>query len=191
MSSNQPTLFGAYEWGQTTGDAPTLFASGFVPQTYSLSLSETVADTDAELFSTIKVLNETVTLTESQAKTLRHLLADSVTPSVAIMNTLTKVLAESASITDNGTLVFTVKNLTDFLVLKEWIAIRLTKNINWVNPIANANTVDTLWARSNGGPVLWAGKNVLFGGVKPTSSWTRGTRGPSVWTNSDGAKYNY
>lgn len=182
MSSNQPTIFGGYEWARQN-NIGSLWANSFVPQTYSLTLADSMSETDAELFSTIKVLADTVTLTEAQAKTLSHAFSDSVTASSAIAKTLTKVFSESASVSDSS-LTFTIKSLTDFLVLKEWISIRLTKALVWTNPTANANLHDTLW-----GKYLFATQ--LFGGVKPASTWNRGTRGPSVWTNTDGSKYNY
>lgn len=181
MSTARPTLFGAREFG---GDGTaTLFAQGFVPQTYSLSLSESLTGTEAEIFSTTKVLADTVTISVADAKTLSHALSDSVTPSSALTKTLTKVFMESASVSD-GSLVFTIKNLTDFLILKEWISIRLAKALVWTNPSVNANLHDTLWGKYTFG-------SQLFGGVKPASSWNKGTRGPNVWTNTDGSKYNY
>lgn len=185
MSTSQPSLFGAYPWATGSGVAPSLFAEGFVPQSYSLTLSDAVTDTDAEIFSSTKVLAETVTISEATAKTLSHSLADSVTPSVAIAKTLQKVFAETGSVTDSGVIVFTIKHLSDFLILKEWISIRLTKSLVWTNPSVNANLHDTLWGKYTFG-------SQLFGGVKPASTWNEGTqRRPSVWTNSDGAKYNY
>lgn len=184
MSSSQPTLFGAYPWATGAGIAPVLFAEGFVPQAYSLTLAESMSETDAELFSTVKALNDTVTLSESQAKTLSHAFSDTLTASSAIANTLTKVLMESASVSDS-TVKFTIKDLTDFLILKEWISIRLTKALVWTNPSVNANLHDTLW-----GKYLFGTQ--LFGGVKPVSTWNAGpTKQPSVWTNTDGSKFNY
>lgn len=183
MSTARPSLFGALRFGGDSSSA-TLFAESFIPQTYSLSLSESITGAEAEIFSTTKVLSDTVTLSVAAAKTLSHSLSDSVTPSVAIAKTLQKVFMESGNVTDNGTLIFTIKTLSDFLILKEWISIRLTKALIWTNPSVNANLHDFLFGKYTFG-------SQLFGGVKPSSSWTKGARGPNVWTNTDGSKYNY
>lgn len=182
MSTARPTIFGGLRFGGDSSSA-TLFAESFIPQTYSLSLSETITDTDAEIFKGSKVLSDTMTLSESQIKSLTKVLSDSVTASSALKKTLSKVLSDSGSVTD-GSLVFTIKRLSDFLILKEWISIRLTKSLIWTNPSVNANLHDTLWGTYQFG-------TQLFGGVKPSSSWTKGTRRQIPWTNSDGSKYNY
>lgn len=185
MSSNQPTLFGAYPWADGSTSSPTLWGSGYVPQTFSVPLSDAVSGSEAELFRTTKPLAESMALTEAQIKTLTKALADSETMSESVAKSLNKVLAETGSVTDANVVFFTVKDLSDFLVLKEWISIRLNKQINWVNPSTNANIFDTLWGKYKFG-------TVLFGGLKPLASWSRGpsSRQPSVWTNANGHKYN-
>lgn len=183
MSTARPTVFGGLLFGGDNSSA-TLFAESFIPQTYSLNLSESLTGTESELFSATKVLNDTITISVADAKVLSHALSDSITASSAIAKTLQKVFADSASISA-GSLVFTIKRLADFLVLKEWISIRLTKSLVWTNPSANANLHDTLWGKYRFG-------TQLFGGVKPVSTWNAGpTKQPSVWTNTDGSKFNY
>lgn len=184
MSSNQPTLFGAFPWAVGTSIAPVLYATGYVPQTFSVSLADSVSGSEAELFQTTKPLADSLTLTEAQVKTITKVLADSETMSEATVKTLTKVLQESST-TSDGMVFMTIKNLQDFLVLKEWISIRLNKQITWVNPSTNANIFDTLWGKYQFG-------RVLFGGLKPLASWAKGptSRQQSVWTNANGHKYN-
>lgn len=183
MSTNQPTLFGAYPWADGSASSPTLFGSGYIPQTFSVTLTETVTGSEAELFSTIKRLAETVTLTEAQVKTITRLLADSATPSDALVKTVSKMFADASTVTDANAVVMTIKTLSDFLVLKEWISIRLDKSITWINPATNANIFDTLWGKYKFG-------SVVFGGLKPLASWTTGTRRQENWTNENGHKYN-
>lgn len=186
MSSNQPTLFGAYPWADGSTSAPTLFGSGYIPQTYSVPLDETITDTEAELFSTTKVLSDTVPLTEAQVMAITKILADSETVTEAVAKTVQKIFAETGTVTESA-VIFTIKDFQDFLVLKEWISIRLNKQITWVNPSTNANVFDTLY-----GEHVWGGRNVLWGGLKPLASWSRGStsRRPSVFTNDNGHKYN-
>jgi hypothetical protein len=184
MSANQPTLFGAYPWADGSTSAPTLYGSGYTPQTYSVALDDAVTDTEAELFSTTKVLSDSATLTEAQVMAITQVLADSETVTEAVAMTVQKVFAETGTIIDSN-VVFTIKDLQDFLILKEWISIRLNKSITWVNPSTNANVFDTLWGKYQFG-------RVLFGGLKPLASWSRGStsRRPSVFTNENGHKYN-
>jgi len=80
--------------------------------------------------------------------------------------------------------------LMDFLLVKEWVSIQLSKAIIWVNPEQNANTVDSLYARSSVGPVVYGGKNILYGGLKPQAFWTPGIKRMENWTQTDGHKYN-
>jgi hypothetical protein len=185
MSSSQPTLYGAYPYAVGSASSPTLYGSGYVPQTFSVSLSDAVAGTEADIVNMNIPLSESMTLTEAQVKTVTRLLADSETVTDAVAKTIEKVLSESSSITDSGVVVMTIKDLQDFLVLKEWISIRLNKQITWTNPSTNANIFDTLYGRYKYG-------SVLFGGLKPLASWSRGPIGaqPSVWTNANGHKYN-
>lgn len=207
MSSPQPSLFGAYPWAVGASISPVLYASGYVPQTFSVTLSDSVTGTEADLVNITKALSESVTLSEAQIATIIKILADSSTVSDStVVKTIEKVLTETVSVGDQKTIFFTIKQLSDFLVLKEWISIRLNKQITWVNPPAdttswlagsaapaatwanpstNANIFDTLW-----GKYTYGGRNVLWGGLKPLASWSKGTRGQSPWTNEDGHKYN-
>lgn len=129
MALSQPTCFGTYPWAVGSGISPVLFGGGLIPQSYSLSLTDSVAEIDAQLFSSTKTLN-------------------------------------------------------DFLILKEWLSVHHIKALVWSNPVVNANLHDFLFGKYTFG-------SQLFGGVKPSSSWTKGSRGPNVWTNTDGSKYNY
>lgn len=95
---------------------------------------------------------------------------------------ITLTLAESMSEVDSD-IFQTVKVLTDFLTLKEWISIQHTKAIVWTNASVNANLHDTLWGKYQFG-------SQLFGGVKPVSTWNKGVKGAIPWTNTDGSKYN-
>lgn len=182
MSTNQPTLFGAYPWADGSTSAPTLFGSGYTPQTFSVDLADSVAGTEEEIFSTTKPLDDAVALTEAQVFEITQVLADSTTSTDAIANTLQKVLADSGTLSE-AAVIFTVKDLSDFLILKEWISIRLNKSITWINPSVNANTFDTLYGKYKFGTVLW-------GGLKPQASWAIGSRRQIPWTNVNGYKYN-
>lgn len=75
------------------------------------------------------------------------------------------------------------KALSDFLLLKEWLSVRMGRQIVWINPSENANIFDSLWGRYLYG-------SVLFGGLKPLASWASASRGRITWTNTNGFKYN-
>jgi len=125
MAFNRPSLFGACLFAGDSA-ASSLYATGYLPQTISAGLSDSIAGSDA------------------------------------------------------GTIAMTAA-LADFLVIKEWLAVNLSRATVWVNPGANENTFDSLFGKYMYG-------RVPFGGVTPTSTWTAGAKRTENWTQSDGHK---
>lgn len=181
MSTNLPIPYATYTY------ASELYANSFVGETFVATLSDSITGTEADVIQAIKALAESLALSDSDIKKITKVLSDSTTITDAISKLPRKSFSDALVTADSTVTISTIKSLLDFLVIKEWIAIDLEKNITWVQPGGNENIFDTLY-----GKYLY-GRNsgiTLYGGARPTANWGLGQKRSEEWTNVNGHKYN-
>lgn len=189
MATTVPTTYGTYEYAKNPTGAPgNLYAGSFAPQTLTLTLSDSMTLSDADIINAIKVLLDSITMTDSIRKSVSMIFADSLTMTDVLLKLSEKSFTDQLSMTESMTFQPT-KVLTDFIILKEWISINLLKATLWINPAANENSYDTLYGAGTYGPTLYGAR--LYGGRRGnTNNWGLGQKRQEAWTNVDGHKYN-
>lgn len=95
-------------------------------------LSDALSVSDAKLISTIKALIETLILSESLVKTvLLNTFSETLTTAETFAIIFYRTLLDALSILDSQIIFTATKGLTEFILLKEWISIRLQKADPW------------------------------------------------------------
>lgn len=152
-------------------------------------LFDSITITDTMTIRALKGLNESLVMSDSISFAVAKAFSESLTLTEVFRKLASKSFAETISMTDIPVTFRATKVLVDFLIIKEWISLRLLKNILWINPSANENSYDTLYGRGTYGPTLYGAR--LYGGRRGnTGNWGLGQKRQEAWTNVDGHKYN-
>jgi hypothetical protein len=155
MFTNQPTLYGTYVYANRIGGVTAnLYAYGLTPPI--LSLSDSVTNTDTKPVTVTKPLTiELLTLTDS------------------FVNRPNKVLAEALNTQDSTLSIFTVKAITDILLLQDWLSMRLRPANIWrnSNQLSGSVTVARSAIPTLYGTVMYESASLYLG--RPTTTVTR------------------
>jgi len=155
----------------------------------SHALSDSFGMTESDTIHAYKVITDSLLTIDSLATIGNKPLADSMTVSDTYANLVTKALSDAFTILESRLTVNAVKNLTDFLLLKEWITITLKRANPWVDNTAATTTVP-LYGRTQYGRALY-GYTPITTWRKPTTanSWTTGNPTYPSFTNNDGESH--
>lgn len=144
-------------------------------------LTETQGSSDAFTARIGQALAETQPMTEARTFAVAKAFSESVTMTPTFTIQFIVSLVDGMTIIDNSVVIVQTKGFTDFVLLKEWVSIKLSRP----NPWTAAQHVElslTLYAQP-----LYAQK--LFGAT-PTTAWAFPNSRQRAWTNSDGQNIN-
>jgi hypothetical protein len=153
-------------------------------QTFSVTLSDSVSLSDLDRAEAIKALSDSLLLTDSILRASTKRLSDSLTLSDSHSFIATEVLSDSISVTDSPTTVQTIKGLSEFILIQDWIEFKWQRAEVWT--ITQAAPISTepilsLYAQCLYGQDLYSGP--------PRTTWEVPPPTSEAWTNADGESH--
>ena len=169
------------------------FLSGTKPLPETLTLAEIFAKTlyhqlsdaasisDAKLISTVKVILETLTLSETLAKTIiLGTFSETLTLAQSFAIIFYRLLVDTLTILESRLLFTATKGLTEFILLKEWISVRLQKADPWQVKAATQRNIPVY------GSILY--DQSLYG-FTPDVVWNKTPASLPCFINADGESH--
>ena len=144
-------------------------------------LSDSISPADASVIHFTKVLADTESLLESITISTNKPLTDSMTLSDAMTLVTSKFLSESVNSVDAPLILQITKDLTETILVQDWVSIRLMQPQGWIIALKPLVGYSSLYGQTLYGKQLYSGLSAtVWTSIKPVISghgWTNFNEG--------------